>query len=70
MPVYDFREQLAKGQAHEKLVADFFRGRGWKVSMTDMADQKLGIDMWMEVSVLDGAISFEVKSDVIEPKRF
>jgi len=68
MTVYDFKEQLKRGQGQERVIADFLRSRGWKVRMAEMADQKLGKDMWLEVSMFPGAISVEVKSDSLAHK--
>lgn len=60
---YDFKTQLAKGEAEERVLDKFFQGRGWKTMATTMQDQRRGIDRWFECSMQDGVYSVEYKAD-------
>ena len=63
MTTYNFQKQLEKGQVQEMRVEDFLRGRGWKVTQTDMSEQRRGIDRWLHNSMNPEAIGVEMKAD-------
>lgn len=60
--VYDFKEQLKKGQLYEDKIAEYF-GKWYNVEATPMPLQRLGIDLILYDNTDGRRLAVEVKAD-------
>lgn len=63
MPVYDFDDQMLRGERGEAFLDDFFASRGHYIQKATLGQQRLGIDRVFLKD--DKAIQVEYKTDLI-----